>query len=352
MKALLALAAAFLLLGATPAPTHSAKPFSNSLANAAKNLVDTKFVPLVRSFDPKLSVTPATCPSDFNPTATQTAYCTVTVDGKPVSVGLHYDKSKKWLSFVDSSFYELDRVENLEAHALKNDYDVDVKIACSGDRFQLLPVGTEFTCAATGSPKVAEVRFRADANGELFMYTPAGLSAPAWITTAIEEHNAGKPTILDGPTVSLFIKNVFDPILDRQIKPSNVAYRCGDTVDVSRDKHGTCIVTVDGHDVRWDVVIDQVKGVDAKNIDVILSYQYVEKIIQDDFNTRLAKLSKSQDAVVHCPTGLVVVTPPSDFTCTATGGGGTYDVQVTIKDRRGAAEWLYKESTTSPSATD
>lgn len=219
---------------------------------------------------------------------------------------------------------------------------------CGSPRYRLLPVGTVFPCSVMGSPAVSELRLRAESNGQLFTFNPTGFSSPAWMLNAIAQHDAGKRTIVDGPTIAAWIQFLLTATAANNQHPA-VQVRCPSSVDVTGAKHALCIVSIQGHDVRREIFVDPVKGVDSRTLDVPVDLATVQHETQDDRNRRLQQSGLKADGVVHCNAGLLVVTPPSTFYCDAFGGGKPYKVEVRVADTTGMLNWHFISGDTAPS---
>jgi hypothetical protein len=320
---------------------------STEASSAAKQLIDSQFVPLLRAYDTSLSVSLATCPDKLDFSDDNKPYCTITVNDVNLYVGLVYDASTKMVSIAPARFFEFDQVERGQEKTLLNEYGLKGEVHCGDPRYRLLPVGTVLTCSVTGSPKVSVLRLRVESSG-LFTYNPPGLSSPAWMLNAIAQHDAGKQTIIDGPTVAAWIQFIVTAPAASNQHPA-VQVHCPSSVDVTGTKHAVCIVSIQGHDLRREVFIDPIKGVDSRTLDVPVDLATVQRETQDDLNRRLQKGALQADGVVRCNTGLLVVTPPFTFYCEAFGGGNPYKVEVRVVDTTGTVQWHFISGDTAPS---
>jgi Domain of unknown function (DUF4333) len=317
---------------------------ANAIISAdVEQMINNQFVPELQAFDRSLTVTLARCPDTLDFSGGKTVYCTIKVDDTPIQVGIVYAPSTNTASFLKASFYEVRQLNRLEKALLLSGYEVRAEVDCGDPPFRLVPVGTEFTCAVTGSPAVSSLRLKAQADGQVFTFNPPGLSSPAWISAAVDQHKAGKETTLDGAAVEKWIADSAEAeylAYSGDSQPAlTIVVHCPSKMDVTGSKHVQCVVTIDGHDVRHDVSIDDVKGVDDKSLDAVIDQQKVERAAQDDFNTRLKQNSLPANAVVHCGRGILVVTPPGTFYCTATAGGDSYKVEVSVEDAKGTVHW-------------
>ncbi|MFY9719787.1 MAG: hypothetical protein WAK16_09080 [Candidatus Cybelea sp.] len=197
---------------------------------------------------------------------------------------------------------------------------------------------------------MSELQLRAEGNGQLLTFNPVGLTSPAWMLNAIAQHDAGKQTILDGPTVAAWIQFLLTAptATDQHLA---VQVHCPSSLDVTGAKHAICIVSIQGHDVRREVLIDAVKGVDSRTLDVPVDLATVQRETQDDLNRRLLQGGLQADGVVRCNAGLLVVTPPSTFYCDAFGGGKPYKVEVRVEDTTGTVNWRFISGDTAPSSS-
>ncbi len=327
---------------------------ANTITSAdVEQMINEQFVPELRAFDHSLSVTLARCPDILDFTGGKTVYCTIKVNEKPIQVGIVYTASTNTANFLQSSFYETRQLNRLEKALLLSVYGIRAEVDCGDPPFRFVPVGTDFTCVVTGSSAVSSLRLKAQADGQVFTFNPPGLSSPAWISAAVDQHKAGKETILDGPTLEKWIEDSGEAeflAASGDSQPAHtIVVHCPAKMNVSGDKHVQCIVTIDGHDVRQDVSMDDVKGVDHKPLDAVVDRQKAERMAQDDFNTRLKQNSLPADAVVHCGQGILVVTPPGTFYCTATAGGDSYKVEFSVEDAKGTVHWRGIQVNASPS---
>ena len=165
---------------------------------------------------------------------------------------------------------------------------------------------------------------------------------------AIAQHDAGKRTIVDGPTIAAWIQFLLTATAANNQHPA-VQVRCPSSVDVTGAKHALRIVSIQGHDVRREIFVDPVKGVDSRTLDVPVDLATVQHETQDDRNRRLQQSGLKADGVVHCNAGLLVVTPPSTFYCDAFGGGKPYKVEVRVADTTGMLNWHFISGDTAPS---
>jgi|SRR5580698_576634 hypothetical protein len=340
-----ALLLAFLTLCAVAAGDNS----SSNGSQAAKQFIDSQIVPRLRAYDESLSVSLATCPEMLDFSGSKTPYCTITINNVTVQVSVVYDASTKQIRIPPSSFYEFDQVERLEKANLLNNYGVKADVQCGNPRYRLLPVGTVFTCSVIGAPAVTELQLRAENNGQLFTFNPKGLSSPAWMLNAIAQHDAGKQTIIEGSTLAAWIEFVMTTGAASNKEPA-VQVHCPSSVDVTGTNHAICLVSVQGHDLRREVFIDPVKGVDSRTLDVPVDLAVVQRETQEELNRRLQKSGLQPDGTVRCNTGLMVVTPPSTFYCDAFGGGAAYKVEVKVLDTTGTVQWHFISGDTAPSS--
>jgi hypothetical protein len=346
LNRLLATAAALVVTTAAGGSDNAASVSSAT----AKQFIDSKIVPAIRGSDANLSVSPASCPDKLDFSGKRTPYCTIMVNGVPVEVDISYDPSANSISISPASFFELDHVERLEKTLLLNSYGVKADISCGAPRYRLLPVGTIFTCSVVGSSTVSALRIRAEADGQLFTFNPTGQSSPAWMTTALAQHDEGKPTIIDGSTLAKWIQQLLQEGVAATNEPQPLMQdRCPPTVDLSGANHAICIVTMEGQDIRREVFIDPVKGIDTRTLDVPVDLSMVQHAIQNDLNQKLERAGHAVDGVVSCKPGLLVVTPPATFSCSATAGGKAYKVEVNVIDTKGTANWRFDSADTSPS---
>lgn len=322
---------------------------SSDDSSTAKQFIDTQIVPRLRAYDERLSVSSATCPDKFDFSDSKMPYCTITINNVPVQVSIGYEASRNKISIPLFSFFEMDAVERLERATLLNENGVTADVQCGAPRYRLLPVGTVFTCAVTGAPSVSELRLRAEDNGQLFAFNPKGLSSPAWMLDAIAEHAAGKQTIIDGSTIASWIRFLLTASLAANTQ-SDVQVHCPTSVDVTGAKHAICIVSIQGHDLRREIFIDPVKGVDTRTLDVPVDLAVVQRETRDDLNRRLQQGGLQADGVVHCKSELMVVTPPSTFYCDAFGGGTPYTVEVRVLDTTGTVQWHFISGNKAPSS--
>jgi hypothetical protein len=322
---------------------------SSNASSAAKEFIDTQIIPLLRAYDESMSVSAATCPAELDFSGGKMPYCTITVNNVPVQVSIAYDASTKKIRIPPASFFEFDQVERLERATLFSEYGIKVdEVRCGSPRYRQLPVGTVFTCSVIGSPAVTELRLRAENNGLLFTFNPTGLTSPAWMLNAIAQHDAGKQTIIAGPTVAAWIQFLVTASAARNQKIA-VQVHCASSVDVTGTNHAICIVSIQGHDVRREVFIDPVKGVESRTLDVPVDLATVQRETQDDLNRRLRQGGLQTDGVVRCNVGLLVVTPPSTFYCDAFGGGKPYKVEIKVQDTTGTVNWRFISGDTAPS---
>jgi Domain of unknown function (DUF4333) len=337
---LVAQAMALLPIAFAGGTLHASAQQSVSVASIAEKFIDTEFAPVLQRYDRKLAIAAATCPSTPDFSNGKTVYCTLPVDAVPLQVGLTYSDEKKTYEFVPASFFEMDRLEMLEQASILGDYGVKAQVKCGDPRFRLLAIGTIFTCALSGVPTATTVRFRSDANGQYFAYNPDGMKSPAWLTTAIDEHKAGKPTILDGATVGTWIQNFLEAnMLTSGDSPTPIVVRCPQSLDVTGSNHVTCIVTVRDKDVRREVFVDPIKGVDTRSLDAVVDLHEVGMTIADQMDQRLKDGGKTPDAVLRCGTGLLVVAPKGTFRCDGTVNGRPLRIEVTVTDVTGAFEY-------------
>jgi hypothetical protein len=272
--------------------------------------------------------------------AGKVAYCTISINNVPVTVGVVYDAKTDKLSLAQASFYEFDRLEQLEKASLLSDYSISADVHCPGARYQLIPVGTILTCSVTGSPGVASLRLRAEPNGNVFTFNPSGTTSPAWITDALKVHAAGNQTILDGAVVARWDQDALKNSMIAGGNPATtVSVTCPEKLDLSGTNHAVCTVLLSGLTMHREVFIDPVKGLDARSMDAAIDQQKVQRMAQDDLNARLQQNGLQADAVVHCSSGLIVVTPPGVFYCDATAGGKTYKLEVSVEDAKGTVRW-------------
>lgn len=256
-----------------------------------------------------------------------------------------------WVRPIAPSSTLAEQVKRLEEKLLVNSYALKGEVHCGDPRFRLLPVGAVLTCSVTGSPKVSALHLSVASSG-IFTANPPGLSSPAWMLGALSQHAAGKQTILDGPTVAAWIQ-LFLTAPAASDQQRNVQLRCPPSVDVTGTRHSTCIVSIQGHDLRREVFIDPVKGVDTRALDVPVDLATVQHEIQDDLNRRLQRGGLQADGVVRCNTGFLVVTPPLTFYCDAFGAANPYRVEVKVVDTTGTVNWRFisGKPTSSPVPT-
>jgi hypothetical protein len=160
------------------------------------------------------------------------------------------------------------------------------------------------------------------------------------MTAALDAHKAGQPTIVDGAKLSAWIAQFLEAasIAAGSATPAP-AIHCPASVDLSADRHGICVVTVDGHDLRREVFIEPVKGLDTRALDTAVDTQKLQGLAQDELNARLRQNGYTPDVVVRCPSGFMTVVAPSTFYCDATAGGKAYKLEVMIEDAAGKARW-------------
>ncbi|HTA40456.1 MAG TPA: DUF4333 domain-containing protein [Candidatus Acidoferrales bacterium] len=319
---------------------HASAQQSESVASIVEKFIDAEFVPLLRQYDPKLAVGEAACPSAEDFSNGKTVYCTLPVGAVPLQVGLTYSDEKKTYEFVPASFFEMDRLEFLEQASILGDYGVKAEVKCGDPRFRLLAIGTIFTCALSGVPTATTVRFRSEANGQYFVYNPDGMKSPAWLTTALDEHKAGKPTILDGATVGTWIQHILEAaVLMSGGSQTPIVVQCPPSLDVTGSNRAICIVTFRGKDVRREVFVDPIKGVDTRSLDAVINLHEVGMTIAGQMDERLKDGGKTPDAVLRCGTGLLVVAPKGTFQCDGTANGRPFRIEVTVTDVKGAFEY-------------
>jgi hypothetical protein len=322
------------LASAAPAPA------SDTIApHILEQFVDQQFVPALRSYDQHLTIGDARCPRALDRRAAQKVYCTVSVDGVPVSVGV-ISNDGSHLALVQSSFFDFQGVAGLEKAELLEQYDVTASdVHCPGPRFRNLAVGATVSCYADGSVGRKPLNLTVYANGIIYMQKPAGSLAPAWMTSAIDAHAAGKRTIVDGPTLAFWQQQVNEAALAARHQGGNISVQCPPTVDLSGSKHAICTYRWHASSIRLDVHIDKVRGISSVPLDAILDWDKLERTARESIDSSLRANGRTPDAWVRCDRTELVATPPAVFYCSIVADGKSYKAQVTLKDGLGNVQF-------------
>jgi hypothetical protein len=336
MHAVTALVTLVGVLASAAAPA----PASDTVApHILEQFVDQQFVPPLRSYDQHLSIGAARCPRALDRRAAQKVYCTVSVDGVPVSVGVFSDEASH-LALVQSSFFDFQGVASLEKAELLEQYDVTATdVRCPGPRFRNLPIGETVSCYADGSFGRKPLSLTVYANGVIYMQKPAGSLAPAWMRSAIDAHAAGKRTIVDGATLALWQQQANEAALAARHQAGSISVQCPPTVDLSGSKHAICTYRFHGSSIRLDVHIDPVRGVSSVPLDAILDWDKLERTARETIDSDLRANGRTPDASVRCDRTVLVATPPAVFYCSIVAGGKSYKAQVTLKDGLGNVQF-------------
>ncbi len=304
-----------------------------------EQFIDRQFVPPLRSYNEHLTIGDARCPRALDPKGTHKIYCTVTVDGVPVSVGVISGDASN-LALVPSSFFDVDSLERLEKSELLEQYDVTATdVRCPGPRFRNLDVGETVSCYADGSSGRKPLSLTVYANGVIYMQKPAGSLAPAWMRSAIEAHAAGKRTIVDGPTLAIWQQQVNEAALAARHQGGPISVQCPPTVNLSGSKHAICTYRLHGSSIRLDVHIDNVRGISSVPLDAIIDWDKLERTARESIDSSLRANGQAPDASVRCDRRALVATPPAVFYCGIVAGGKSYRAQVTLKDGLGNVQF-------------
>jgi hypothetical protein len=308
---------------------------------SVRQVIDTKLAALMHTYDPGLSIAPAVCPERIDVSGGKRAYCTVRVNGEPVRVSVTYaGPPQKFLVAKDTSFIEMAMVERSEEASLLSEHGIRASVRCGTPRYRLLDVGTRFTCSVENSTKLKTLRLKTEADGRLFTYNPAGMFSPRWMVEALREHTSGSATIVDGATVAAWIREgVVDALPAARLgAPPQIVTECPASLHLTGTQHGRCSESINKLRVRLDVWIDA-SGLHGQALDAVIDRSKVRRAAQDDFNGLLQRNGFAPTAAVHCDSGLLVVTPPGIFYCTARIAGKAYRVEVKIDDSKGTAHW-------------
>jgi hypothetical protein len=160
--------------------------------------------------------------------------------------------------------------------------------------------------------------------------------AAAVAVAAVAVAGCGKPAVLDGPRSE-------DRIGERLAETYDVevgAVTCPDDVEVEEGATFTCTARVGGERVEVDVRQTDDEGtLEVASRSAILSTPRVE----DDIAATLADRFARDDVEVTCAGPAVrIEEPDATFTCEAVDGDETKEVEVRVRDARGALAYTLR----------
>jgi len=315
--------------------------------------IDANIGPFLAGRIPNLKISPSRCPSRLDVSDGKVAHCVLPVDGVDLPIRVVYKgPDPQGLNVnLDGSFFETAAIDSFVERQLHASYGIAVKAHCPGPVVQVLQPGTLFSCAITGSPLVKTVRLKALSRGMLFQYNVPGLrSGESDPDNALTKHKRGEPVILKGSELEAYLSRSYLPLSPMATR---LAISCPEITDLSGRNHVICQLHVRGMNVsqRIDVSITEPNGFHELPLDAIIDKQRVQRLAQNDLNSRLQQNGDAADATVDCGTGIIAAPAPGQFTCKATAGGKSYDLIVTVEDFKGTVHWHGVEVTPTPSAS-
>jgi hypothetical protein len=117
-----------------------------------------------------------------------------------------------------------------------------------------------------------------------------------------------------------------------------ISVRCLPSVDLTGSSRVTCIANIHDKDVRREVFVDPVRGIDTRAIDALIDLRLAGLAIGDNLSQRPNSDGKTR-AVLHCGTGFLVVAASGTFDCEGTAAGKPLRIEVTVTDTTGAFDY-------------
>jgi len=173
----------------------------------------------------------------------------------------------------------------LKRTLLLNSYGVKADISCGAPLLPTPAGRNDLLHAPSWVPaRCQPCAFRAGGRWSAFYIQSDGQSSPAWMTTALAQHDEGKPTIIDGSTLAKWIQQLLQEGVAATNEPQPLMQdRCPPTVDLSGANHAIWHRTMEGQDIRREVFIDPVRNRYA-TLDVPVDLSMVQHAIQNDLN--------------------------------------------------------------------
>lgn len=292
----------------------------NVNGRSVERTIDSSIIPLLRSNDPKLTIQPSRCPDRIDVSHGKTASCTLVVNDVPLPVRVIYGgPPQQYRVSLPGSFFETRSIERfIEAHLTS--YGVTAIARCPGPAVSVIAPGTTFTCKLDGSAGPKSIQARVGDNGLLTLTNPAGLHSNQLeraLTEVSRRHRSGARVVVAGSLLSSFIDNAISKELATYWGPRRDVgkARCPSSVNLTGTKRALCFGSVDGHDVRYAVWIDESGSFHYQRLDAIISMALLKEETEKNLNQSLEEHGFSTVVKVDCGTGVVVVPAPSHFFC-------------------------------------